>query len=109
MAAGGYAANVGKNKILINRVVNGVAHQGKNFGNTLGVLGFLFASSQGLSRWIIGERFSNIPDEVLTLGAGCATGVVYRMHAGPRAAGVSAGLGFVAAGAVLILEYFDTL
>lgn len=67
-------------------------------GNSLGVLGLLFASFESFAAYLANGQ---IPDEANTLVAGAATGAVYRSVRGPRQAAAAAVVG--TAGSALLL------
>ncbi|XP_057961517.1 mitochondrial import inner membrane translocase subunit TIM23-1 [Malania oleifera] len=83
-------------KLRINRVLNTGGHTGRRFGNSLGIVGLIFA---GLESGIIHMRGS---DDVLnSVMAGLGTGALYRAAAGPRSAAIAGAIGGLAAGAAV--------
>ncbi|GAB4835989.1 hypothetical protein Ancab_000908 [Ancistrocladus abbreviatus] len=88
------AAEVGDPlKIRINRVLNAGGHTGRRFGNSLGVVGMMFA---GIESWLIHVRDSD--DLLNSVGAGLGTGALYRAASGPRSAVIAGAFGGLAAG-----------
>ena len=67
-------------------------------GNSLGVLGLFFASFESLMGHLADGQ---VPDEAVTVGAGAATGALFRSVRGPRQALVAGALGS-AGGALLV-------
>ncbi|KAK3014076.1 hypothetical protein RJ639_008208 [Escallonia herrerae] len=83
-------------KLRVNRVLNSGGHAGRRLGNSLGVLGLIFA---GLESAIVHWRGS---DDVLnSVGAGLGTGALYRAASGPRSAAIAGAIGGLAAGAAV--------
>jgi hypothetical protein len=72
-------------------------------GNSLGVLGLLFASFESLSGYLTNGQ---VPDEANTLIAGAATGVLYRSVRGPQQAAAAIVTGSAAAGLLLVARKF---
>ncbi len=68
-------------------------------GNALGVLGLFFASFESLLGHLSDGR---VPDELITVGAGTATGALFRSVRGPRQALVAGGLGMVGGSLLLV-------
>ncbi len=64
-------------------------------GNSLGVLGLFFASFESLLGHLADGQ---VPDEAVTVGAGAATGALFRSVRGPRQALVAGALGSVGGG-----------
>ncbi|XP_043687065.1 mitochondrial import inner membrane translocase subunit TIM23-1-like [Telopea speciosissima] len=80
-------------KLRINRVLNSGGQTGRRFGNSLGIVGLIFA---GLESGLIHLRDS---DDVLnSVLAGLGTGALYKAASGPRSAAVAGAIGGLAAG-----------
>ncbi|XP_047342169.1 mitochondrial import inner membrane translocase subunit TIM23-1-like [Impatiens glandulifera] len=82
-------------KLRINRVLNSGGHTGRRFGNSVGVLGLIFA---GVESGITHLR--DTEDVLNSVLAGLGTGALYRAAAGVRSAAIAGAIGGVAAGAV---------
>ncbi|GAB2287414.1 hypothetical protein Dimus_021791 [Dionaea muscipula] len=80
-------------KIRINRVLNAGGHTGRRFGNSVGVVGMIFA---GLESVLIHYRDSD--DLLNSVAAGLGTGALYRAASGPRSAAIAGAIGGLAAG-----------
>ncbi|KAJ4822267.1 hypothetical protein Tsubulata_006371 [Turnera subulata] len=80
-------------KLRVNRVLNSGGHMGGKFGNTLGVLGLMFA---GIESGLL--HFRDTDDMVNPMVAGLATGALYRAAKGVRSAAVAGAIGGIAAG-----------
>ncbi|XP_047338721.1 mitochondrial import inner membrane translocase subunit TIM23-1-like [Impatiens glandulifera] len=81
-------------KLRVNRVLNCSGHAGRRFGNSVGVVGLIFA---GMESGIMHLRDS---DDVLnSVLAGLGTGAVYRAAGGVRSAAIAGVIGGIAAGA----------
>ncbi|KAJ7973463.1 Mitochondrial import inner membrane translocase subunit TIM23-like protein [Quillaja saponaria] len=83
-------------KLRINRVLNSGGQTGRRFGNSLGVLGLIFA---GLESGIIHWRGTD--DLLNSVVAGLGTGALYRAAAGPRSAAIAGAIGGIAAAAAV--------
>ncbi|XP_058770538.1 mitochondrial import inner membrane translocase subunit TIM23-2-like [Vicia villosa] len=79
-------------KIRVNRVLNSGGQGGRRLGNSLGVLGLIFA---GLESAMIHVRDKD--DLVNSAVAGLGTGALYKAAAGPRSAAIAGALGGIAA------------
>ncbi|XP_042503970.1 mitochondrial import inner membrane translocase subunit TIM23-1-like [Macadamia integrifolia] len=80
-------------KLRINRVLNSGGQTGRRYGNSLGVVGLIFA---GLESGFIHIRDT---DDVLnSVLAGLGTGALYKAASGPRSAAVAGALGGMVAG-----------
>ncbi|KAF5185126.1 Mitochondrial import inner membrane translocase subunit tim23-3 [Thalictrum thalictroides] len=79
--------------IRVNRILNAGGHVGSKYGNSLGVLGFLF---QVMESGIIYYRDGNdgISSSVL---AGLGAGAIYKARSGPRSAALAGVIGGLAA------------
>lgn len=80
-------------KLRINRVLNSGGQTGRRFGNSLGVVGLIFA---GLESGIIHMRGTD--DLLNSVLAGLGTGALYKAASGPRSAAVAGAIGGLAAG-----------
>uniref|UniRef100_A0A5B7BGY6 Mitochondrial import inner membrane translocase subunit TIM23-2-like n=1 Tax=Davidia involucrata TaxID=16924 RepID=A0A5B7BGY6_DAVIN len=80
-------------KLRINRVLNSGGQTGRRFGNSVGVVGLIFA---GLESGI--EHLRGTDDLLNSVLAGLGTGALYRATAGPRSAAIAGALGGLAAG-----------
>ncbi|OVA12663.1 Mitochondrial inner membrane translocase subunit Tim17/Tim22/Tim23/peroxisomal protein PMP24 [Macleaya cordata] len=83
-------------KLRANRVLNAGGQTGRRFGNSLGVMGLIFA---GLESGIIHLRGTD--DLVNSVLAGLGTGAFYRAASGVRSAAVAGAIGGLAAGAAV--------
>ncbi|KAL5770667.1 hypothetical protein ACOSP7_014821 [Xanthoceras sorbifolium] len=83
-------------KLRINRVLNSGGLAGRRFGNSLGVLGLIFA---GLESGLVHLRDSD--DLLNTAVAGLGTGAIYRAAGGVRSAAIAGAIGGVAASAAV--------
>ncbi|KAJ7978094.1 Mitochondrial import inner membrane translocase subunit TIM23-like protein [Quillaja saponaria] len=83
-------------KLRINRVLNSGGQTGRRFGNSLGVLGLIFA---GLESGIIHLRGTD--DLLNSVVAGLGTGALYRAAAGPRSAAIAGAIGGITAAAAV--------
>ncbi|XP_028790282.1 mitochondrial import inner membrane translocase subunit TIM23-2-like [Neltuma alba] len=79
-------------KLRINRILNSGGQTGRRFGNSLGVLGLIFA---GLESGVIHLRGKD--DLLNSVVAGLGTGALYRGAAGPRSAAIAGAIGGIAA------------
>ncbi|KAK6911418.1 hypothetical protein RJ641_023511 [Dillenia turbinata] len=80
-------------KLRINRVLNSGGHMGRKYGNSLGVVGLIFA---GLESGLI--EFRDTDDLLNSVLAGLGTGVLYKAAGGLRSAAVAGAIGGIAAG-----------
>lgn len=83
-------------KLRVNRVLNSGGQTGRRFGNSLGVLGLIFA---GLESGVIHLRGKD--DLLNSVVAGLSTGALYRAAAGPRSAAIAGAIGGIAAAAAV--------
>lgn len=84
-------------KLRLNRVLNSGGQGGRRLGNSLGVLGLIFA---GLESAMI--HFRGRDDLVNSAVAGLGTGALYRAAAGPRSAAIAGAIGGIAAAAAVV-------
>eukprot|EP00887_Chlorella_sp_A99_P007343 scaffold2.g7343.t1 len=85
-------------RLRLNQLLNTSGKLGRSAGNSLGVLGLLFASFESFIGYLADGQ---TPGELNTLAAGAATGALYRSVRGPRQAVAAAAVGAMAAGALL--------
>lgn len=83
-------------KLRVNRVLNSGGQLGRRYGNTLGILGLIFA---GLESGAIHLRGRD--DLLNTVAAGLGTGAIYKAAAGPRSAAIAGAVGGIAAAAAV--------
>ncbi|KAK9167982.1 hypothetical protein Syun_000122 [Stephania yunnanensis] len=83
-------------KLRVNRVLNSGGQTGRRFGNSLGIVGLIFA---GLESGVTYVRDSD--DFLNSVLAGLGTGAFYKAAAGPRSAAVAGAIGGLAAGAAV--------
>ncbi|XP_058067925.1 mitochondrial import inner membrane translocase subunit TIM23-2-like [Magnolia sinica] len=83
-------------KLRINRVLNSSGHAGRSLGNSLGVVGLIFA---GLESGLVAARGTD--DLMNSVLAGLGTGAFYRAASGMRSAAVAGAIGGLAAGVVV--------
>ncbi|XP_062084511.1 mitochondrial import inner membrane translocase subunit TIM23-2 [Humulus lupulus] len=83
-------------KLRINRVLNSGGSVGRRYGNTVGILGLIFA---GLESGVIQLRGQD--DLLNTVVAGLGTGALYKAAAGPRSAAIAGAIGGIAAAAAV--------
>ncbi|CAL0300036.1 unnamed protein product [Lupinus luteus] len=79
-------------KLRLNRVLNSGGQTGRRFGNSVGVLGLIFA---GLESGMI--HFRGRDDLVNSAIAGLGTGALYRAASGPRSAVIAGAIGGISA------------
>lgn len=79
-------------KIRVNRVLNASGHRGRLAGNTLGILGLLYAGIESTTC-----HFRGTDDILNNVVAGLGTGALYKAAAGPRTAAIAGALGGIAA------------
>ena len=85
-------------RLRINQLLNTSGKMGRSAGNSLGVVGLMFSSSESFLRAM---NDGVLPDETATLGAGALTGAVYRSVRGPRQAAAAAAVGTLGGAALL--------
>ncbi|KAE9619013.1 hypothetical protein Lal_00047928 [Lupinus albus] len=83
-------------KLRLNRVLNSGGQTGRRFGNSVGVLGLIFA---GLESGMI--HFRGRDDLVNSAIAGLGTGALYRAASGPRSAAIAGAIGGISAAAAV--------
>lgn len=83
-------------KLRVNRVLNSGGHEGRKFGNRLGVIGLLYA---GMESGMVAVRDKD--DWVNSVVAGLGTGAVFRAANGPRSAAVAGAIGGLMVGALV--------
>lgn len=113
MSGGGYglyqlASNqpeiaIDSNRVRLNRFLNMTGRNGRSFGNAFGILGLMFAVSESSLTYSI-EPY--LPTSLGTIGAGFATGAIFRSTRGPKAAAISGAVGATAALTLLIGRQF---
>lgn len=79
-------------KIRVNRFLNASGHRGRVVGNTVGILGLLYAGFESTA-----SHYRGSDDMLNTVIAGLGTGVMYKAAAGPRTAAIAGALGGIAA------------
>ena len=92
------ATGLPSQRLRENQLLNTSGKMGRTSGNALGVVGLLFSSSESLFRHLSDGQ---LPDELSTVGAGIATGGLYRSVRGPRQAAAAAAVGALASSALL--------
>eukprot|EP00891_Asterochloris_glomerata_P007775 jgi/Astpho2/7775/fgenesh1_pg.00117_%23_6_t len=85
-------------RLRVNRLLNMSGTRGRTAGNALGVLGLFYAALEsGLGHYADGS----VPEAATSVGAGFATGALFRAARGPRAAAVAGAVGAAAASALV--------
>mmetsp|Transcript_25277 Transcript_25277/g.51351 ORF Transcript_25277/g.51351 Transcript_25277/m.51351 type:complete len:204 (-) Transcript_25277:199-810(-) len=82
-----------RRRIRINSVLNSMGRRGPGWGNSLGCLAMMCSILESLA-----YNVRDTDDLLNPVGAGCLTGVIYKITSGPRVA-LSAGLGLGAVAA----------
>ncbi|KAL2612955.1 hypothetical protein R1flu_024647 [Riccia fluitans] len=83
-------------KLRVNRVLNASGHRGRTYGNTLGILGLLYAGMESAS-----GHFRGTDDVLNSVIAGLGTGALYKAAAGPRTAAIAGAVGGIAAASLV--------
>lgn len=83
-------------KIRLNRVLNSGGLAGRRLGNSLGVVGLIFAGLESGMTYLRGTD-----DLVNSAVAGLGTGTLFRAAAGPRSAAIAGAIGGIAAAAAV--------
>lgn len=83
-------------KLRVNRILNSSGHEGRRFGNKLGVIGLLYA---GMESGMVAVRDTD--DWINSVVAGLGTGALFRAANGPRSAAVAGAIGGLMVGAVV--------
>jgi len=79
-------------KLRVNRVLNSGGQGGRRLGNSLGVLGLIFAGLES------GMTYARDTDDLVNSAvAGLGTGAIYKAAAGPRSAAIAGAVGGIAA------------
>lgn len=91
-------AGLPSQRLRINQLLNTSGKLGRSAGNSLGVVGLFFASSESFLR---NANDGLLPDETATVGAGALTGALYRSVRGPRQAAAAAAVGVIGGSLVL--------
>lgn len=84
-------------KLRLNRILNSSGHEGRRFGNKLGVIGLLYA---GMESGMVAVRDTD--DWINSVVAGLGTGALFRAANGPRSAAVAGAIGGLMVGAVVV-------
>ncbi|KAF8018184.1 hypothetical protein BT93_H3166 [Corymbia citriodora subsp. variegata] len=83
-------------KLRVNRVLNSGGQAGRRLGNSLGIVGLIFAGLEsGLLQW------RGTDDLLNSVAAGLGTGALYKAAAGPRSAAIAGAIGGIAAAAAV--------
>ncbi|KAI4381848.1 hypothetical protein MLD38_007879 [Melastoma candidum] len=77
-------------KLKVNRVLNSSGHAGRKWGNRVGIIGLMYAGAESA---IDAVRDADGEDLWSSVGAGLATGVLYRAARGVRSAAVAGAVG----------------
>lgn len=85
-------------RIRVNQLLNTSGKLGRSAGNSLGVLGLLFSSTESMYYHVNDAR---LPDDLMTIAAGATTGAIFRSVRGPKQAVAAAALGSMA-GTILL-------
>jgi mitochondrial import inner membrane translocase subunit TIM23 len=97
-------AGVGSTQRLrVNQLLNTSGKLGRSAGNSLGVLGLMFASFESFYGYL---NDGLVPEELTTMGAGASTGAVFRSVRGPRQAAAAGAVGLIGASTLLAARKF---
>lgn len=90
-------------RLRLNQLLNTSGKLGRTAGNSLGVLGLMFASFESLGRYL---NDGLLPEELPSLAAGATTGALFRSVRGPRQAAAAAAVGTLASTGLLAARRF---
>lgn len=88
------ATGIPSQRLRLNQLLNTSGKFGRTAGNSMGVVGLMFSSSESFLRHV---NDGILPDDTATVGAGALTGAIYRSVRGPRQAAAAAAVGSLAA------------
>lgn len=90
-------------RLRLNQLLNSSGKMGRSAGNSLGVVGLMFSSSESFLRHM---NDGMLPDDATTVGAGALTGAMYRSVRGPRQAVAAAAVGTIGGAGLLFARKF---
>jgi len=93
-----------KASVIRTQLLNHITKRGAGSANTLGVLAVMYSGFGVITSWLRG-----VDDEVNTVAAGTATGLLYKSSAGLRKCAIGGALGFGAASAYCLWTSKDRL